>query len=195
MEMDTQKLQRFIDAVNSEIDDKITELLNEAEEEKKAILDGAQKESEQAAERRLEENKKKCSTMFVRDISKAEMDMKKQVLTHRDELTLKLFNDVKNKLISYKSDQKYVDYLIKTIIKLNLTGEAIINLSPDDLKYCDILKKALKSDKISFAADEHIKIGGLSVYNKENGTITDKTFDLAVEEQKQLFANRNALAE
>lgn len=195
MEMDTQKLQRFIDAVNSEIDEKITELLNEAEDEKKTILNGAQKESELAAEKRLDENKKKCSTMFVRDISKAELEMKKQVLMHRDELADKLFNDVKDKLVSYKSEPKYVDYLVKTIIKLNLTGEAVINLSPDDLKYCDILKKALKSDKISFASDEHIKLGGLSVYNKENGTITDKTFDLAVEEQRQLFANRNALAE
>lgn len=194
MDMNNEKLQKFIDAVNDEIDTKVRDMLAEAEEEKKAILAEASRESDETAERHLDAGAKKHGSQYVRDISKAELNMKKAVLQHREELTAKVFEVVEKRLCDYRSDPKYVDMLVKNLLLLHVNDGAEVFLSPDDMKYAETLKKAVRSDNVKFSPDERIRLGGLSVYDKEKGTISDKTFDLAVEEQKRSFANSNAFA-
>ena len=98
MDKNNEKLQRFIDAVNGETERKVSEMLGEAEEEKKAILSEAERESEEFAERYFNNGNKKTGNRYVRDISKAELEMKKEVLRRREELTDEIF-DVVNTLI------------------------------------------------------------------------------------------------
>ena len=194
MDMNNEKLQRFIDAVNNEIEGKVQEMLAEAEDEKKTILEEANRESEETADRHMQLEAKKNGNRYVRDISRAELSMKKAVLMHREELTDQIFGVVEKRLIKYRDDPKYVDMLIKNLLLTHVTDDSEIFLSPDDMKYADTLKKAVRSDKVTFSPDEKIRLGGLSVYNRDKGTISDKTFDLAVEEQKRRFANSNAFA-
>lgn len=195
MDMNNEKLQKFIDAVNDEIDSKVRDMLAEAEEEKKAILAEASRESDETAERHLDAGAKKNGSQYVRDISKAELNMKKAVLQHREELTAKIFEVVEKRLMAYRSDPKYVDMLVKNLLLMHVGDGAEVFLSPDDMKYADTLKKAVRSDNVTFSPDERIRLGGLSVYDREKGTISDKTFDLAVEEQKRSFANSNAFSQ
>lgn len=194
MDMNNEKLQRFIDAVNDETERKVSEMLGEAENEKKAILSEAERESEEFADRYFSTGSKKNGNRYVRDISRAELDMKKEVLRRREELTDEIFDAVKERLISYRSDPKYVDLLIKDLLLLRISDGAEVFLSPEDMKYADTLKKAIRSENVVFLPDEKIKLGGVSVYNKDSGTISDKTFDMAVEEQRRLFANSNYFA-
>lgn len=194
MDMNNEKLQKFIDAVNDEIDGKVNEMLAEAENERKSILANAKLESEESAERHFIVGTQKNGNRYVRDISRAELNMKKAVLQHREELTAKIFKVVEKRLISYHDDPKYVDMLIKNLLVMHVADGSEIFLAPDDMKYADTLKKALRSDNVTFSPDEKIRLGGLSVYNKAKGTISDKTFDLAVEEQKRSFANSSAFA-
>lgn len=194
MDMNNEKLQRFIDAVNNEIEGKVNEMLAEAEDEKKAILEEARRESEESADRHMQLETKKNGNRYVRDISRAELGMKKAVLKHREELTEQVFGVVESRLVKYRDDPKYVDMLIKNLLVAHVADGSEIFLAPDDMKYAETLKKAVRSDKVTFSPDEKIRLGGLSVYNREKGTISDKTFDLAVEEQKRRFANSNAFA-
>lgn len=194
MDMNNEKLQKFIDAVNDEIDGKVKDMLAEAEAEKKAILAEASRESGETAERHLEAGAKKSGNQYVRDISKAELNMKKAVLQHREELTAEIFEVVEKRLKDYRSDPKYVDMLVKNLLLLHVKDGAEVFLAPEDMKYADTLKKAVRSDNVTFSPDEKIRLGGLSVYDKEKGTISDKTFDLAVEEHRRSFANSNAFA-
>ncbi|MBP1561614.1 MAG: hypothetical protein J6C96_10315 [Oscillospiraceae bacterium] len=195
MDMNNEKLQKFIDAVNSEIENKVNDMLAEAEAEKKSILDEAERESQEAAEKHLNVNSKKNENRFVRDISKAELNMKKEVLQHRDELTAKVFAVVEQKIAEYRGTPKYVDMLIKKLLLIQVTEGSEIYLSPEDMKYADTLKKAIRAENVTFLPDEKIRLGGISVYNKQKGVISDKTFDLAVEEQKRIFTNSNAFAQ
>ncbi len=195
MDTNNEKLQKFIDAVNDEIDTKVNKMLAEAETEKQAILAEAERESEETAEKHFNISSKKSGNRYARDISKAELDMKKSVIQHREELTLNIFAAVEKKLKEYKNDPKYVDMLIKSLLVTHVSDGAEIFLAPDDMKYADTLKKAIPSCDVKFIPDEKILLGGISVYNPQKGTISDKTFDLAVEEQKRAFANSNAFAE
>lgn len=194
MDMNNEKLQKFIDAVNYEIEGKVNDMLAEAEQERKTILDEAKRESKETAERHMDVGAKKTGSQYVRDISKAELNMKKTVLRHREELTEQIFEVVEKRLTEYRGDPKYVDMLVKELLLTHVSDGAEVFLAPEDMKYADTLKKAIRSDNVTFSPDEKIKLGGLSVYNKEKGTISDKTFDLAVEEQKRSFANSNVFA-
>ena len=195
MDMNNEKLQRFIEAVNDETERRVSEMLGEAEEEKKVILSEAERESEEFADRYFSTGSKKNGNRYVRDISRAELDMKKEVLQRREELTDEIFSEVEKRLISYRNDPKYVDMLIKNLLLIRISDGAEVFLAPDDMKYADTLKKAIRSENVVFSSDEKIKFGGVSVYNKDSGTISDKTFDMAVEEQRRLFANSNAFAQ
>ncbi|MGN0675887.1 MAG: V-type ATP synthase subunit E [Oscillospiraceae bacterium] len=195
MDTNNEKLQKFIDAVNDEIDIKVNEMLAEAENEKKAILAEAERESEETAEKHFNISSKKSGNRYARDISKAELDMKKSVIQHREELTSNIFEAVEKKLKEYKNDPKYVDMLIKNLLMTHISDGAEIFLAPDDMKYAETMKKAIPSCDVKFIPDEKILLGGISVYDPQKGTISDKTFDLAVEEQKRAFANSNAFAE
>lgn len=195
MVTNNNKLQKFIDAVNDEIDGKVSEMLSEAEKEKALILDEAERRSEEAAEKHFSASSKKNGNQFARDISRAELNMKKSVIQHREELTEKVFSVVEQRLKEFRNDPKYVDMLIKNILLMHVSDGAEIYLSPDDMKYADILKKALPSCNVKFLPDEKILLGGISVYNVEKGTVSDKTFDLALEEKRRDFANSNAFSQ
>lgn len=187
-----EKLKSFIGAVNTQIDERVEKLLKEAETERVKILSRAEIDSKISAEKHFADSFKKHGNQYMRDISKAELSIKKEILRHRETLTDKVFAVVEEKIIEYKKTPKYIDYLIKTLIMMNISGNCEIFVCPEDMKLADTLKKAVKASDVVFTADENIRLGGLSVYNKNKGTITDKTFDLAIEEQKQTFTNSNA---
>ncbi len=188
-----KKLQMFIDAVNAEIDSKVNTVLAEAEEKKNAIL--AEADSYSAEDNGNKEFYAKSESNYVRNVSKAELEMKKSVIRHRDELADKVFEAVEKRLAEFRRDPKYVDMLIKNLLLMRVSDSSEIFLSPDDMKYAETLKKAAPQCKAKFSPDENIRLGGLSVYNAEKGTVLDKTFDSAVEEQKRAFASANVFAE
>ena len=190
------KLQKFINAVNEEIDSQVDNILSEAEAEKNSIIEAARTTSENMADSHLISAKKKTNNKYVRDLSFAELNMKKEILHHRESLSEKVFSAVTDKIESFRQTDKYPEQLKKILFDMNLSGNIEVRLSPADMKYRDDLCSALMDkEKVRFVPDDAIKLGGLSVYAADKGTITDKTFDLAVEEQKNNFINSNVFAE
>lgn len=195
MGTENEKLQKFICAVNDEIDEKVSAILGEAESAKESILAAAREESEEAAEKYISSARKKSGNRFVRDISRAELDMKKSVLRCREELSDRIFSEVEKKISEYRGSNEYADSLIKKLLILNVGAGTEIRLSPEDIKLADVLKRVVKAENVTFIPDSSIKLGGFSAYSREKGTIIDKTFDLAVEEQRNIFVGSNAFAE
>lgn len=195
MDNKNEKLKVFIDAVNDEIDVEVSRILADAEERRKAVL--AEAESFSAAETvKINGSASlKNGSIYLCDVSKAELNMKKSVIEHRDELADTVFDAVEKKLAEFRKDQKYVNLLIKNLLLMHVSDNSEIFLSPDDMKYADTLKKAIPSCNAEFLPDEKIRLGGLSVYNAEKGIISDKTFDSAVEEQRRVFTEKNVFAE
>jgi vacuolar-type H+-ATPase subunit E/Vma4 len=187
------KLERFIGAVNNEIDEKVAVIMKNAETERDKIISEAEEEAENAANKLYDTNIKRIQNKFTRETSQNEFAGKKAVLIHREELTEKLFSEIKKKLEDIRKSPEYIDILLKKLLVTATESGAEILLSPDDMKYVDTLKKAIKKD-ITFKPEDTIELGGFSVYNKTAGTIIDKTFDSALDEQKQNFINKNYFA-
>lgn len=194
MVTDNEKLNKFINAVNDEIDSKIKAIIDNAEKEKELILNQAEKEAEEAADKHYNINFQKNDKFFAREISCAELNAKKSVIQHREELVDKMFKNIEQRLLSFKSTPKYVDMIIKNLLVMHITEDAEIYLCSDDMKYADLIRKAVSSENIKICVSDKILLGGISVYNSSRGTIIDKTFDLALEEKKRAFANSNAFS-
>ncbi|MCD7731651.1 MAG: V-type ATP synthase subunit E [Oscillospiraceae bacterium] len=194
MSTENEKLQKFISAVNEEIDAKVSRLLEEAEAEKESIISAAKAESESVSAKYAASEQKKNGSRYVKDISKAELEMKKDVLRRREELCDKVFDAVEKRLSDYRKTNAYADGLVKALLLMNVGSGSEIRLAPEDMKLAEVLKRIVKAEDVTFAADSSIKLGGFSVYSKEKHTIVDKTFDIAVEEQRSAFINSNAFA-
>lgn len=190
-----KKLQVFIDAVNDDIDGKVKRILADAEKRKTSILAEAKNYSADEQFKGAVSGSKKDGGSYVRDVSKAELNMKKSVIAHRDELADKVFAAVEKRLCEFRDDQKYVNLLVKNLLLMHVSDGSEVFLAPDDMKYADTLKKAIPSCNAKFSPDEKIRLGGLAVYSAEKGTIADRTFDSAVEEQRRAFTGKNVFAE
>jgi vacuolar-type H+-ATPase subunit E/Vma4 len=191
---DDAKLSRFIDAVNEDIDSKVAVIISGAESERDSILSEAKTQAEEQAAKLYETNMKRITQKITRQVSQNEFTAKKEILKHREELTETLFKEVEKKLTEIRKSKEYVDILSRKLALLRIESGSEIALSPDDMHFSEVLKVAIDTDNVSFVPDNMIRFGGYSIYNKHNGTIIDKTFDGAIDEQRVLFTNNTICA-
>lgn len=192
MEQEKEKLERFISAVEATTNQQVRAIENDAENECANILAEAQKNAEEAKQRKLSDTKKMLSGKYVRMISKAELDMKKQVLLCREELTKTLFDNIRKQIAEYRTSEQYADSMCAMIAKEGDMKGAQICIAPEDMKLEGKLLAAA-GEGASVAADDSVKLGGYLVLRREQGTVTDRTFDCALKEQQSLFASRNLM--
>ena len=191
MEQNKEKLAKFIDAVNADVDGKVSELMQEAQSEKSHILDEAAAEAARTYEKHIGEASKKIGNRCVREISKAELDAKKESLRRREELTDTLFNDVCSRLEEFRATPDYETYTIKAAAEAGAGKDSVIFLAPYDMSRSAAVGKAVGTEDIR--QDSSIRLGGVSVLNSGSGIIIDRTFDTALKEQRKLFAAKNVL--
>lgn len=191
--MEKDKLDRFITAVSTAADKQVNEILSEAEQEKNNILSAAKESAEEAGKRCLSDNIKMTSGKCVRMVSKAELEMKKEILLCREKLTAQLFEKVHMKLAEFRKTAEYEEMLCAAITEESDLEGARVYLSPEDMELSDAIAAAAR-DKVTVAADDSIKYGGLLILRSDKGIVTDRTFDCALKEQQSLFASGNLMS-
>ena len=195
MSIESEKLERFSQAVDEEVDSQIQQIIDEAEASKKDILEKANDSSLYIAYDKIKEEIKSITSKYLKIVSKAELDSKRDILLYREEISKSVIENVKSRLIDFTASAEYKNYLIKVAkseISNSAGEEVIIYLSAGDMKYENDLCNSLGGN-ISVKNKNNIKIGGLSVYFKNSNILTDKTFDSALQEQKDLFNNSSSL--
>lgn len=192
--MEKDKLDRFITAVSTAADKQVNDILSEAEQEKKNILSSAKESAEEASNRCLSDNLKMTSGKCVRMVSRAELEMKKEILICREKLTAELFDRVHNKLAEYRKTTEYKDKLCAVIDEETDLDGARVFISPEDMELADDIAKAA-GGMFTVAADDTIKYGGLLILRSTKGTVTDRTFDCALKEQLSKFASGNFMVQ
>ncbi len=190
---DSEKLEHFVSAVNSEIEKTIDVIISEADATKKEILDEAKDQSLNAAYERIQDSIKKVSSKYTKLVSKAELDCKKDILILREKLTEKVFENIRQSLAEFRKKPQYLKYLISLVKAEKLNDNAVILLSAADMEYSSDIKKALELS-CEFKEDMSIKFGGLSILYPEQGILIDKTIDLALIEQRDDFNEKNCFS-
>lgn len=175
-------------------DKQVNDILSEAEQEKNSILTSAKESAEEASNRCLSDNLKMTSGKCVRMVSKAELEMKKELLICREKLTAELFDKVHKKLADYRNTPEYREKLCAAISEETDLEGAKVFLAPEDMKFSDDIAKA-SGGAVTVAADDSVKYGGLLILRSAKGTVTDRTFDCALKEQLSKFASGKIMAQ
>ncbi len=191
MSVERDKLERFSKAVYNEVNEKIEKILAEAEASRQEILKKVSDESLNIAYEIIQDDIKKIKSKYVKINSKAELDSKRDVLVHREELTKLVFSGVKAEINQFTQTPEYEKYLENTLKEAlcdtSADEEIEIHLSPKDMIHAGKLKKATSLENVTVIEDSSIKMGGISIlYVKEN-MVNDKTLDSAIEVQKEEF--------
>lgn len=187
-----EKLNRFINAVKSETDRQTAQILSEANAEKEAILSAAVSSAREARERHISDSLKMEKSRCMRNVSKAELDIKREVLLCREKLTEELFSRITEKISEFRKTDNYLKLLISRLKSEKTGSNALVCLAPEDMPLADRLKASVGGE-LTFSEDENIKLGGFYIIRHDNNTVIDRTFDCSVKEQRSLFASKNVM--
>lgn len=183
---ENEMLERFVNAVNADADEKIEDIGIEADKEKLRILGEAEQAAHEAADKFTAEKSVKGSGC-MKEVSSAELEMKKTVLRRREELIGKVFENTAVKLAEFRSSKGYAAYLAKAAASAAVQGSTV-HLAPEDMKYEKDIRRIIGNFDITFISDRDIRLGGLSVFRPDTSTSADLTFDTALDEQRSIFA-------
>jgi len=195
MTNENEKLEKFKLAVFAEIDIKTTQIQQEAQEYKEQKIEKSKQEQLEKSyfmiQNKSEEIKKQCK----REVAKRSLDAKRSLLIKRNEITLRVFENVKNKLLEYTKTQDYKQYLIKTIAefsKINSYESIDILIRSEDMKFSDDIKTAYAKN-CNVKEFPSIKVGGFIARNDEIGVYFDETLEKKLEAQKGFFIEHSQL--
>ena len=95
-EMQAEKLERFTESVNIEVEEHITNLINDANEQSRITLRNAEDETLLDAYNKIQKSVKETEARYRRMYALEEQKMRMDSLRHREELSEKIFNLTKN---------------------------------------------------------------------------------------------------
>ena len=187
-----EKLDRFVNSVNGEVDVQISGMLREAEKEGEAIKSSAKDDALKASYDRIQKAVKDTEAQYKRMIAQAEQEHHRSLLSHREALVEKIFDNIRKRLVQFRQNEDYPAYLQKQLRDVKLSADSIIYLAPADMQYADLLKG---SSGAQVCEDDSIQLGGLSITAKDSKCIMDKTLDTAFDEQRKAFSTTYHLGE
>lgn len=187
-ESKNNKLNGFIVAVNSDINESISKLIEEANQRRYEIIKEAKDEALNESYIKIKTEVKNIGSKYQILLSKKEQEYKIKILKYKESLFLKIFHNIEDKLIEFTHKEEYKEFLFNQIESEEIDENSIIYLNSKDMKFKeDIIN--FKSVKCSFEVDNSIKIGGLSVFYPQKSILINKTIDFKLEDQKKNFAN------
>ncbi len=190
----TQKLHRFKDAVNAEVEEKVNKLISDAQKERdKKLSEARSSVSDRIAEEKLRIDKEQGQRL-VSEVSAAGLEAQRRILSYRGELADRVFENVKKQLAQFRSSENYGGWLKNAVAaaKERYPGEqGVIILAPADEKYAKELK-----DAFGFECETQpsVLLGGVSVRFENINVVIDCTFDSALEEESKSFCRTAGLA-
>lgn len=179
----------FLKEIQKQSEEQRNQLLNEISAAKKEAVSKAETQFEVEAEKYVIRQLSIAETNIKSEYAVKNLKSQGELFKLRDEMTKKVFEKAKEKLVAFSATPEYKDLLLKLAKEITSVFEnnsCVISLKSDDMKYCDGIK-ALFSGEVKFKEDSNIVIGGIRGYCKEMNIVADNTLDSKLDEQKSKF--------
>ncbi|MBQ7990557.1 MAG: hypothetical protein IJ251_05875 [Oscillospiraceae bacterium] len=176
---ENEKFGRFLSGIKKRSEAKARQILKEAEEESRNILDGAEKAAENAASRHLRDAERLKAGRSVHNMSQIETDVKRAEHAAAERLTGEMFGDIARRLCDYALTDNYKTKL-RAAVAAEDTNGGEVHLSPRDVS---LVEGAVPDDSIS--------LGGYMIVYRDTGVCINKTYDFALESERESFSSRN----
>lgn len=185
------KLELFRQAISRQSEEDAAAITAEIRQRRKAAH---KVKSELAAKDELDGIKQEISRSdaeFRREMSRCDYELKKAVLSYRNERITEFFLETEKRLRDFVGSEQYPEYLKRSLEKIR----ASIALDSATLIYaraCDVdIVRSLTSCEVT--ADNGIKLGGLRAVCRTKNVLCDVTLDMALGDEKRLFTEKTEL--
>ena len=125
-----------------------------------------------------------------------EMESRRKVLQRRTEITVEVFEKVKQNLREFTEKEAYPAFLQNTAANFSKAfgrPGVVIRLRAEDVKYESVIREAFGFD-CAFMEDNSIEIGGLKASHPEMGIFADETLDTLLTNQYDWFEANSGMA-
>lgn len=189
----TQKLEKFKQAVFDEAVSKADEIIKETEARCEEILAEAKAEAEMIVSESRAKAEKEHREAAQRAESAGRLDSRRSILTAREEIIDRVFEGVRQKLTEFRNTSDYKAMLVKRVNECaescpDKKGE--VRLAAADMKYADSLTCGGRFEVTESAG---ILLGGVIVVFPEENLALDCTFDNEYRKQRSGFAGKAGL--
>ncbi len=185
------KLELFRQEISRQAEEDAAEKIEEMRHRRK---EAGKTKNELAAKAELDEIKtefNRANSTFRREMSRCDYELKKSVLTHRNDLITEFFAQTEERLKQFVASEKYPEYLKRSLDRIRaaiaLDSATLIYARADDV---DIVR-TLTSCEVT--ADNSIKLGGLRALCRTKNVLCDVTLDMALTDEKRLFTEKTEL--
>jgi V/A-type H+-transporting ATPase subunit E len=187
-----EKLKKFSAAIFKDAEEKRQQILKEIEDYRAVALEKAEQDILLEAYTLIQNEISDIKNQNSKSVSVKSMENRRNLIKKRDEITDRIFDEVKKRLIDYTKSPEYVSYLTKAAESSSKFDDAVIMLKKEDMGYGDIIIKTL-GKQIPIQENKRISIGGIMIKSQKSGIIIDETLDERLKNQRTWFATNSNL--
>ena len=186
----TENLNRFVTAINGEVDAKTKEILAEARDERERMIAEAEDKALEDAYSEIQAEVKKITAKYQGIYAQAEQDTRREVLIHREQLCDTLFKNVEKKIEEFVNSEKYQSYLLSRLEGVEITDDTVILVSKRDFSKYKSALNLHTGGRCKIKEDSSIEFGGLSILYENSSMLLEKTIDSDFSEEKKQFSSK-----
>lgn len=172
--------------------DELEQKINQIRQETTASLEEA---AQIEAGLQVESELRELQSDYAIKVSRLHEETNRKLMQKRAELNEAIFDEMKNKLLTFCGSKEYEKMLndrISHLTKEESYQNVCIHVAKKDEAYLDMLCKTY-GNGCTGCIDESIEIGGFLFICQDDGIVIDETLDNALEEQRQWFFENSGL--
>lgn len=196
MDRNQEKLAKFSGMVTQDAVRKKSELIKQAEIDKKEYIAASENQFLKQAYEKIQDAVRRLDKEINEEVSKAILESKQALFNRRDEIIDLVFQNVKDRLIAFRATAGYGAFLeskVKHALAEAGEGEIVLIAEADDIKLLETIKTNIRAGYRIDESDEPI-IGGFLIMNREKGFIWDHTLLNRMHEERSTFLEKFVLS-
>ena len=195
MEIQNEKLDKFIQAIDKEAKERRERILKEAEDFRRKELEKADADAYAETQRLIQKETAEMRTEIQLWLSQQEINAHRELLTKRKELVSGIFSAAADETEAFTHTDAYGDTLEAIAYQAAVVfteGDVIVYVRSADLVFAKRIK-AVFNGRADVEADDSIKLGGMRIRSFSLGVMADETFDTRLQNQNIWFTQTSKL--
>ncbi len=191
-----EKVSKFLLAINQYAEQQRQKILDEVNQYIEQELKKAENEVLNDVYHLIQKETADMRNQIRMQLSRKEMEAKKKLTAHRNELTADVFHQAEDRLRAFTSSLDYEAFLTEAAKRLAavLTAQdTVLRLRQEDMAHSDAVRKAFGGD-VAVVPTGAIRLGGILGESVSLGLIADETIDSRLDAQHEWFAEHSGLS-
>lgn len=191
-----ERFELIRQSVMAQAEEDAGKLRKQAKEVRETAMKQAKEQALQELGGREQDETAEIRLAATRSVAQQENAKRRELLLRREELTGKVFSNVRQRLADFVKGPDYAGFLEETAAGLSEQCKdrsgTVVLLRREDIPLGKKLVSRFGADA-KVEEDESIKLGGVKVMNQSAGLFLDESLDSRLEDQKSWFYKNSGL--